>query len=132
MGHAFAASYVQAVREAALSRPLGDFNLDGSVNGADLSEMLNALTDIKRYQLKYGLSDAQLLAIADVNQDYVPASAAGGFNNRDIQAFLDLLLARGGGSMHAVPEPASMGLSLVAVLGVLLQGTRRRRFSAVV
>ncbi len=30
------------VREAALSRPLGDFNLDGSVNGADLAEMLNA------------------------------------------------------------------------------------------
>ena len=51
------------VREAALSRPLGDFNLDGSVNGADLAEMLNALTDIKRYQLKYGLSDAQLLAL---------------------------------------------------------------------
>ena len=112
-----------------LFRQPGDFNLDGSITSADLPEMLNALTDLEAYQSRYGLSDAQLLAIGDINQDYSAATGSGGFNNRDIQPFLDLLQSQGGGSIAAVPiaavpEPASIGLAIVGLGGLIFCKSR--------
>jgi endonuclease/exonuclease/phosphatase family metal-dependent hydrolase len=64
----------------------GDLNLDGTVNSADLQQMLSALSDINGYQsshaiASHALSAADFLAVADVNRDGV-------VSNADLQALL--------------------------------------------
>ena len=86
----------------------GDFNSDGHVNGADIQAMLAAFADLNGYQSSRGISNADLLAIGDINGD-------GAVNNADLQALLNLLKS-GGGSLAAVPEPATQTLSLLALL----------------
>jgi endonuclease I len=96
---------------------LGDFNIDGVVTGADISAMLNALTDLPSYEADHSLTNANLLAIGDLNTD-------GAITNSDIQPLLDLV-ASGTGSIAAVPEPS--GLLLLA-LGSVLVAWRSKRF----
>ncbi|HEY2759840.1 MAG TPA: cohesin domain-containing protein, partial [Pirellulales bacterium] len=67
----------------------GDFNQDGHVNVADISAGQRALTDLSQYQTTYGLTAAQVQAIADVNQD-------GNVNNADIQSLMSLIANTGG------------------------------------
>ena len=69
---------------------LGDINGDGQVDASDIMKMMTALTDLRSYQanfLGYGLSDADLLYVADTNRDGV-------VNNADLQGELDLLKAK--------------------------------------
>jgi hypothetical protein len=68
----------------------GDLNLDGATDGADVSGLLRALTNLSGYQTTKGLTDVDLRFVADLNSDGV-------INNRDIQALLGLL-ASGPGS----------------------------------
>ena len=49
----------------------GDFNRDGQVTVADIAAMMAALANLGGYQSANGLSDQQLLEIADVNGDGV-------------------------------------------------------------
>jgi hypothetical protein len=65
------------------------------------------LTDLNAYQAQWSLSDNDLLAIGDLNQ-------SGVISNADIQTELDLI--SGGGSVAAVPEPASWLLLLLGLL----------------
>ncbi len=66
----------------------GDFNQDGRVNTADISDMLLALTNPSGYQNLSGLTDpSTLLTIEDVNGDGI-------FTNADLQAFLILSALR--------------------------------------
>lgn len=91
-------------------RPLrlpGDFNLDGHVNAADLKPMLSAMADLNTYDSSHSLLYYEGQVIADVNQD-------GLVNNADIQFFLNQLKS-GGGSVSAVPEPATGFLALIGV-----------------
>ena len=90
----------------------GDFNRDGHVNAADLPAMVAALTDLNAYKSANSLTSAQLLSIGDID-------LSGTVTNADMQALLNLLKS-GGGSVAAVPEPASLGLLLAGILGVLL------------
>ena len=69
--------------------------------------MLIALTDLNAYKSAHGESDADLLAIGDINGD-------GKITNADLQALLTLLKS-GGGSLAAVPEPASVVLMVLAL-----------------
>ena len=46
---------------------LGDLNRDGHVDGADLSSMLAMLADKSGFESQKGLTDAQLLSLADIN-----------------------------------------------------------------
>ncbi len=55
--------------------------------------MLQALTDLNAYQTAHNLTNSDLLAIGDINQDYDPINFTGGVNNLDIQAMLGLLIA---------------------------------------
>ena len=69
------------------SIPPGDFNRDGHVNAADLPAMLAALTDLNRYKSANSLTDADLLAIGDID-------GSGSVTNADVQALLTLLRIR--------------------------------------
>jgi Dockerin type I domain len=91
----------------------GDFNRDGQVNAADIPAMLAALVDLNAYQTSKNLSGPQLVLLGDINGDGV-------VNNADLQALLNLLKS-GGGSLAAVPEPATLPLSLLVLfLGCML------------
>ena len=93
----------------------GDFNQDSHVNAADIPVMLTALTDLKAYQTAKGLTAANLLTVADVNK-------SGAVTNADAQALLTLL-KNGGGSLNAVPEPAT---ALLGCAGIVLVCLSRR------
>jgi hypothetical protein len=80
----------------------GDFNRDGHETSADLPMMLLALTNIPAYRSLFTLSDADFVAIGDINVD-------GTVNNADMQALLNFFKL-GGGSLAAVPEPKSFAL----------------------
>ena len=77
----------------------GDFTLDGHVNGADVSAMLTALTDLNAFKTSHSLSAADLLAVGDVNHN-------GSVTNADLQSLLSLL-ASGGGSGASSSEASS-------------------------
>jgi hypothetical protein len=87
---------------------LGDLNLDGHVDAADISAMLAALADLPDYESSHNLTSAYLDSLGDVNHD-------GQVNNADVQALIKLLIS-GGGSSSTVPEPASLILLALAVL----------------
>ena len=96
----------------------GDWNRDVHVNAADILAMLAALSDLNSYKSANSLSDTNLLAIGDINGD-------GNLNNADLQALLTLLKS-GGGSVAAVPKPASVVLLALALLGLAFAVVRRR------
>ena len=92
---------------------LGDFDRNRTVNAQDLSAMLNALTNLPGYESAGGLSNADLLAIGDLNGD-------GKITNADIQGLIGLLNGGGGTGARAVPEPNAMWLGMSAVAAILI------------
>jgi hypothetical protein len=97
----------------------GDFNLDGAVTSADIKAMLVALTNLNKFKTDNGLSDADLLAIGDLN-------GAAGVTNADIQSLLGLV---GGGSITPVPEPTSFMMLILAVPALVAARRGVRRIS---
>jgi hypothetical protein len=97
---------------------LGDLNFSGTRSAADISAMLVALVDINNFKTVNHLSNTDLLAIGDVNGD-------GKITNTDIQALITSLKA-GGGSVAAVPEPASIWLLALALPWFAFAAIRRR------
>ena len=95
----------------------GDFNNDGHVNSADIPAMLAALADLNGYQSSRGISNADLLAIADVNGD-------GTVNNADLQTPVEPAQIRrrltgcgtGTGDSDIVAAGALLGLHIRANL----------------
>ena len=92
----------------------GDFSRDGQVTAADIPAMLSALTDLNAYLSARSLSPAQLVVIGDFDN-------SGTVNNRDIQGLLDQVVSQGGGSVAAVPEPASLCLLIIGA-GAMIVG----------
>jgi hypothetical protein len=74
---------------------LGDVNGDTNVNGLDVDQFVSVLVA--------GTYDPT----ADMNLD-------GAVNGLDVDPFVDSVL--GGGATVAVPEPATLGFAVVAVL----------------
>ncbi len=111
----------------------GDFNLDGKVTNADFQAMLAALKSqntvvggslVEGYQAAHNMSNDEFLAICDINDDGV-------FNAADISMMESLLASGiqigdgvfgGGGSLAAVPEPASVVLGTIS-FGLFVFGT---------
>jgi hypothetical protein len=100
---------------------LGDVNLDGHVNAADISAMQNALAGLNNFKTSHSLNNYGLNSIADLNGD-------GQVTNADLQMLLNTLKA-GGGNTTAVPEPASVSLAVLAVAGFCVVAGRNRRIS---
>jgi hypothetical protein len=114
----------------------GDFNLDGKLTSADVQAAINAIKSQNRvasgsliagYQATHDMSNEEFLAICDINGD--------GYVNAQDLVTLQALLASGieagngifgGGSVAAVPEPASVVLATIS-LGLFVFGARRRR-----
>src|SRR5262249_48341978 len=88
----------------------GDFNDDDHVDVADLTAMMAALADLSSYESTYGLSDSQLLTIADLNGD-------SHVTNADIQGLINLLATS---DSVAVPEPSTLALAAIGVLGLIV------------
>src|SRR5262249_35837667 len=88
----------------------GDFNRDGQVDAGDIKAMQNAMANIAAFETNLGFSDAQLLALDDVNGD-------GAFDNADFQALLTKLRS-GGSSSTSTPEPAAILLLALGGLGL--------------
>jgi hypothetical protein len=87
----------------------GDFNLNGSLDAADVSAMLRALTNRQSYQSSHELTNADFISLTDMNGD-------GELTNRDLQPLLDLLaeatastlsVMNGTGSVSPTQLPAS-------------------------
>jgi uncharacterized repeat protein (TIGR03803 family) len=112
-----------SIFELTLGHLRGDFNLDGQVTIADIQAMLQSLSDLNKFQTDNKLSVEDLLAIGDINGD-------GKINNADIQPLLNLIANTNPGTaiVTSVPEPASIGLWILAIFGLF--ALRRGRTSA--
>ena len=78
----------------------GDSTVTDCLPGADITLMLQALTNLNAFEQTQQLSDADLLTMADVNQ------SSGSITNADIQAELELV-SQNSSTVSSVPEPAS-------------------------
>ncbi|HZZ27898.1 MAG TPA: PEP-CTERM sorting domain-containing protein [Pirellulales bacterium] len=102
---------------------MGDFNLDGKVNLADLAAMMNAVTHLSSYKTLHGMNTAYLDYIGDINHD-------GAVNNEDLQALLNWFKSGGGTSLGAVPEPNTLVLFAMGA-GMLVIVLRRRNLGGI-
>ena len=84
---------------SASTYPKGDFNLDHTVNAADIPAAMQALADFGTFQTSTGLSAADAQSIADVNGDQQ-------FNNADIQSLLSMLAAGTAAAELGLDRPA--------------------------
>jgi len=98
----------------------GDLSLDGKLTSADIAAMMGALTDMKKFGVDHGLTDAQLAALGDIEQ-------SGTFTNADLQLLITTLANSGGaGSLAAVPEPAGVVLAVLGAAATLIAVRRGR------
>ena len=133
VGHATGASILPSGEivpaSAAIVVSPGDFTRDGHVNGADVTTMLTALSDLNAYKSANILSNDTFLDIGDLNGDLV-------VGNSDLQSLLTLLVtghgSGAGSGAPAVPEPAGLTLGLAGAIMLLALLPRRRRVFAAI
>ncbi|MEX0886547.1 MAG: hypothetical protein WD009_08925 [Phycisphaeraceae bacterium] len=98
--------------------PLGDMNLDGALDAADVAPFVLALTDPQAYDAQHGIDPA---LAGDINLD-------GLVDATDVAPFVQMLVgagaagAGGGGGAVAMPEP---GAIVIVALGALMLPLRR-------
>ena len=103
----------------------GDFNLDGTVTGADISAMLGALVDLNAYTSARKINSTDLNLLGDYSGDRQ-------VTNLDIQGLLDAVAAApGGGSASAeslvqtaAPTAANVQTPLIVSLADTLNSTQ--------
>ena len=105
------------------TRKLGDINVDGHVNAADVTAMLGMLTDLNAYKTSKSLSTDDILNIGDID-------SSGSVTNADLQALITYIQS-GNGSLAPVPEPGTLVLlvcraQFLAQLGWFARGGRTR------
>jgi fibronectin-binding autotransporter adhesin len=113
---------------------LGDVNHDAATNVGDIAASMNAVTDVSTYTASltgsffdgWPSQASAAIALADVNTDSL-------INNLDTQALIVYLAnggngmnSPGGGSLTAVPEPASVTLLGLGFVALLAHQSRRR------
>jgi hypothetical protein len=85
---------------------LGDLNNSGTISNADTNPYIQVLTGAAAYN-----------PAADINQ-------SGTVTNADTSQYIAILTGPGSASISVVPEPSSIGLALLASMGLI---ARRRR-----
>ncbi len=115
----------QVTVEDSLPEPVpGDFNFSGNVDTEDINPFILALTlpddwcDWGRAILGESLTDQQIIDYADPNGD-------GMINTEDINPFIIILTNSGQSAI--IPEPAALGLLVVASVGLLHRRDRQPR-----
>jgi hypothetical protein len=93
----------QFLQSGDITPPLGDVNLDGTVNGLDVDPFIGVLLD-GSYQTE-----------ADMNEDAL-------VNGLDVDPFVAAVV---GGGFEAVPEPATWLLVALGLAGAFVVGRRR-------
>ncbi len=99
----------------------GDFDRDNVRTNFDIQAMLDALVDVAAYKAAHQLSNADMLALGDINNDNQ-------FNPGDILPFLTSLTTGnfGGGALANVPEPPSLLLAVCAMMTACCWNQRPR------
>jgi autotransporter-associated beta strand protein len=100
----------------------GDVNQDGFVNAADISALMQALTDQHAYQAAHSFTASDAAFILDANGD-------GQVTNADLQNLLGLvqsILGGAGSSGHPSTVPEPTGIALLAFGGLIVAAERIR------
>ena len=109
----------ELVPQSVSTRKLGDVTGDAHVNSADITAMLQLLTDIPGYRASHSLSIDDMLNSADID-------SSGSVTNADIQNLIQYL-QNGNGSVAPVPEPGTLVLLVCgAIPGVWLARSWRK------
>ena len=103
------------------TRKLGDINVDGHVNAADVTAMLGMLTDLNAYKTSKSLSTDDILNIGDID-------SSGSVTNADLQALITYIQS-GNGSLAPVPEPGTLVLLVCGAIPGAAWLVRSRRKS---
>lgn len=103
---------------------LGDINQDGSVNVADVSALMSAMSDLNGYESMHHITDPQILKdVTDINND-------GSVNNLDIQSLISLVAnneSNNQGALTPVPEPTSICLMALGFVAIHCGSRKERR-----
>jgi hypothetical protein len=113
----------ESVTTLVLVKPqLGDLNLDGVVNLADLQTMLSVLKNESSYETAHNLTPVNLAALGDFNGDGV-------VNAADLSGMEQYLTSGtiGTDSTSTVPEPATIVLGGIGLM--MLSAAARRKVS---
>src|SRR5262249_33485214 len=96
----------------------GDIDGNSLFNNNDLAALMQCLPDPSTYQQAHGFTPADMMLVTDINRD-------GKFDNADLQAEISFLqtgvLPSPPAAPASVPEPATLGMMAIAMLGILLK-----------
>jgi hypothetical protein len=112
----------QGSPQNALTVRKGDFNLDGSVNVADVQAMIASLNDLSGYESLHGLTDAYTVQMGDFNGD-------GKLTSADVQGLINYIAngGTGSGGLSVVPEPSAAILFVIGAWPIWRLAKRRAR-----
>ena len=115
-GYAWDVDYNTTTLSLEVLALLGDMNGDNNLTSADIPLFVQALVDRATYDLTYAFVNAD--AAGDVNQN-------GTFDLGDTGPFSALFGGPASAGTEAVPEPTTLSLAVVLLMGIAIRQRRR-------